>query len=295
MSFKLRPGASLKKNLRRILRKQIAAAKEQLSSAAAGEHEVGIHEARKALKKARAVLRLVRPALGHSLWQQANRALRDAARPLSAIRDAKVLTDVVQKLTPKSKNDPLRQTLTSIQARLQENASRVRRDVLDSENTLEAVSQQLKGLEPDIKKWCHVPDKWNSLGKGLRQSYERASRAFTTAAAKPTAENLHEWRKHVKCLQHQLELLRPLSQKRPKALTDKTRKLGELLGDDHDLAVLSQRLTSEPQEYGNSTNLAGILSLIARRQADLRHEALMLGQGFFEPRPTEFVQPLKRA
>jgi len=54
--------------------------------------------ARKSLKKARASLRLPRPALRDSDYRQENTSLRDAARPLSAARDAKVLPNTLRRL-----------------------------------------------------------------------------------------------------------------------------------------------------------------------------------------------------
>lgn len=47
-----------------------------------------IHGARKALKRARANLRLLRDAVGKTAYICENVVLRDAARPLSGVRDA---------------------------------------------------------------------------------------------------------------------------------------------------------------------------------------------------------------
>jgi CHAD domain-containing protein len=57
-----------------------------------------VHTARKALKKARAWLRLLRAGTGQRTFREQNRALRDAARPLSEGRDAQVLIDTLHKL-----------------------------------------------------------------------------------------------------------------------------------------------------------------------------------------------------
>ena len=55
-----------------------------------------IHAVRKRLKSARAKLRLLRAAVSDEPYAQANAALRDAARPLSAVRDAKVMLETVR-------------------------------------------------------------------------------------------------------------------------------------------------------------------------------------------------------
>src|SRR6185369_13889932 len=56
-----------------------------------GKIDARVHAARKALKRARAALRLMRPALASEVYERENRALRDAARCLSPLRDARSL------------------------------------------------------------------------------------------------------------------------------------------------------------------------------------------------------------
>ena len=48
-----------------------------------------VHEVRKSLKKIRAALRLVRPVIGDKSYRRENTCFRDAARPLTEVRDAR--------------------------------------------------------------------------------------------------------------------------------------------------------------------------------------------------------------
>jgi hypothetical protein len=57
-----------------------------------------IHEARKDLKKTRAVLRLVRDQLGKERYGRENARLREASRALSGSRDATVKADTLERL-----------------------------------------------------------------------------------------------------------------------------------------------------------------------------------------------------
>src|SRR5512146_1173 len=66
-----------------------------------------VHSARKALKKARAALRLLRPNLVAGVYERENIALRDAGRRLSPLRDAKSLVAAVNLLgKPRGGNGP---------------------------------------------------------------------------------------------------------------------------------------------------------------------------------------------
>jgi hypothetical protein len=87
----LSTGKPAGKSIRKQLEKRIGTALDTLRQTHWNDSD--IHEARKVLKKARASLRLIRPGLKDRTYRLENNALRDAARPLSALRDAKVLLD----------------------------------------------------------------------------------------------------------------------------------------------------------------------------------------------------------
>jgi CHAD domain-containing protein len=61
-----------------------------------------VHEARKHLKKVRALIRLLRPATGEAFYKDENAAMRQAAGRMSSIRDSHVRVQTIEKLTAKS-------------------------------------------------------------------------------------------------------------------------------------------------------------------------------------------------
>ena len=73
---------------RGIFLHQVAAAIEALE-----ESKPNVHSARKQLKRARATLRLLRPATGDDSYRRENVAARDAARPLSRARDDEMMSN----------------------------------------------------------------------------------------------------------------------------------------------------------------------------------------------------------
>src|SRR5262249_21269392 len=99
MSFELKPGESPRKGVRRIVRKQGEDALEVLTGSHNGSRDEAVHEARKSFKKVCAVLRLVRPVIGEAVFRAENACFRDAARPLTEVRDAKILVETLDGLT----------------------------------------------------------------------------------------------------------------------------------------------------------------------------------------------------
>src|SRR5262249_40865755 len=90
-----------------------------------------------------------------------------------------------------------------------------------------------------------------------------------------------------------LEILLPMWQERMEELAGETAKMGELLGDDHDLAMLRQILSEDPERFGENSDQEVLLALIDHRRAELTQEAISLGERFFQEREKEFARRLK--
>src|SRR5579884_2131658 len=97
MSYELNEEETLGESLKRVFRKQI----ENAQAIVRGEKETEdtpVHEVRKHLKKARAVLRLVHEEIGRGLFRQQDHCLRGAGRLVSEVRDAEVRLQTVREL-----------------------------------------------------------------------------------------------------------------------------------------------------------------------------------------------------
>src|SRR5262245_42375009 len=91
MAFELDPSKKSGRELRRLARKELAAAREQLLRARPPDEEA-IHSARKSVKKVRAILRLIYAAGGEDL-DSAEKRLRKVNRTLSCLRDADAMIE----------------------------------------------------------------------------------------------------------------------------------------------------------------------------------------------------------
>src|SRR5215467_3047626 len=100
MAATLERGADPVRQANRVLRRLIRKARRKLAGNAVSDTD--IHAARKHIKRARAVLRLLRETLPAGAYRRQNKLLRDAARPLSVARDAKVLVEACAGLLQRS-------------------------------------------------------------------------------------------------------------------------------------------------------------------------------------------------
>ena len=293
MSFALRPDQSLPKGIRRIARKEMEYARTQVTKMANGSRDTAVHEARKSFKKLRALLRLMRPTISARTYQTQNTAFRDAARPLTEVRDAKVLIDTLDKLGQHFAKRIRGHPFASIRKELQAHQREVRTRVLDKEHAFTMVETAVRDALGCLEAWTTVPKRWSSVGRGVQRVYRQARRALTEASTEPTVENLHEWRKQVKYLRYQLTALQPLWPEMMEPLVEQADHLGELLGEDHDLAVLAQQLTAAPERFDGEDARELLFALIAHRRNELQEEAMLLGQRLFQDSPTVFAGRLK--
>ena len=255
--------------------------------------DAAVHGVRKRLKKGRADLRLLRKALGSQTYAYENAALRDAARPLTAVRDARALMDTLDTLVEHSGVQAHALDLDRVRQALRDEYCEVRQRVLDEGNTLELLEASLRAVRARAKRWPIGRRGWSVLGAGLKRVYRNGRDAFAVAQDDPSQEHLHEWRKQVKYLWHQLQVLQPIQLGQLTALADQAHALADALGDDHDLVLLSHKFLEEPDRFADRATMHTLADLIAHRRALLQEQAMILGHHLYEEKPRIFVDRLR--
>ena len=96
MAFRLKADKPVRRGLRRLAAKQFKDARDRLRGAGRPTDEA-IHEARKSLKKARAIVQIIDADAGRHLGGTMKR-LRAVNRTLSALRDADAILGIFDKL-----------------------------------------------------------------------------------------------------------------------------------------------------------------------------------------------------
>jgi CHAD domain-containing protein len=286
MTFQLKRDEFVRDGIKRIASRQIEKALSHLR--AGGDPDETVHEIRIRFKRIRAALRLVRDELGDAAYRRENYLLRDAARPLTEVRDATVLVESLDNLTNAREFRQVRKLLNA-------NRKAINRRVLAEQNAFVTVAERVEPVLARLEDWTIPHEGWAALGVGLHCVYQAGHRAMAMAHAEPSVENLHEWRKQAKYLWHALQLLEPVWIGNQKGLCDRAHDLTRLLGEDHDLAVLRQMLDADPIFYGGHGVLDGLLSLIKRRRENLEQQAFTLGATVYGEAPTDFMKRIAPA
>src|ERR1700730_2562064 len=113
MAYRLKSKESVPEGIKRVVKEELEAGSHQLNGKSRANRDEAVHEARKSVKKVRAVLRLMRPEL-NGTYDAQTRRLRAVGRKLSEFRDAETFDN----LKKKYRNDLKEHSLDSIRRRL---------------------------------------------------------------------------------------------------------------------------------------------------------------------------------
>ncbi len=312
----LKPDETPIQGLRRMALGQVDLAIEELAGANTGRKrgKKAVHETRKALKRLRALLRLLRRELGEDAFAREDAAMRDIARRLSGARDAEVMLATLDALVERHPRKLARRKgVRRLRRVLLAEHERMERQTLGDGAALEHVLTQLRDLRVRVAAWpLRDHDAKRLVDAGLRDLYAQGRRRFRRAERKRGKDMraMHLWRKRVKDLRYAAEMLERRSQSQRKRrgrsarlhrVADRADTLAEVLGEDHDLAVLAERIRAEAKpgkrarkkskRIGRATRKA-LLKQIARRRRKLRRRALREGERLYRRGPKRFVREL---
>ncbi len=276
MAFHLKSKESVGEALEGGVRREID--KALLGLRAGDRRAEAAFDARKRFKRVRAALRLVRDDLGEVVYCRENLLFRDAARSLTEVRDAAAVVEALEKLVAQPAVAIEARAVADVRRALVAESQAVIHRVLDAGAAFAEVVRVVTPARARVDDWTLAHDGWSALGSGLTRVYRAGRRALARAAAEPSVENLHEWRKQAKYLWYQLQFLEPAWVSRDADLASRVHELTRLLGEDHDLAVLRDVLTADPGAHGGHRALKGLLALLERRRASLAGEAFGLGR-----------------
>ncbi len=289
MPYRLRKKESVTAAIRRMVREEIDKAIDELKGVPAGRPQ-GLHEARKRIKKLRSLIRLVRARLDQT-GRQAIALLTEATRPLSGLRDAQAMVEAFDALAAGEMSKDETQAFAPVREQLVRRRDATHGDEAQGGTLIAMPIEHLREVRAMSQLWTLRPNGFGAYARGLRKCYTTAADAMRLAMTRPDDEHFHEWRKHVKHHWHHVRLLRGLWPKLMIATAFELGALSDLLGDDHDLAVMRELMLRQPAVAGIDRD--ELLQMIDDRRHKLRRSARTLGQRLFAEKPKALIRRLR--
>jgi CHAD domain-containing protein len=241
-----------------------------------------VHEVRKALKRWRALLRLLALPLGDQADQMRAEA-RELMRALSGARDAQSSLDALADL--RKSDVPFSPTsMATIQQRLTE-LKQAAEQTSFTTDMRDRLSRYLDYATLSLERWPIQAIDFDTVADGLISTYRRARQLVPDAWGEADAEHLHDLRRRVVEHRHQMDLMEPLWPRLGQVWAEEAQRLRNRLGACQDLAVFAG-LTAPHQPLAPwRSRLTPLIE--ARRLSHLKTAARLAGRLFAE-RPKAF-------
>lgn len=279
MGFQFRHRRNIEKQVQAIAREQIDKALDACRHGDAAFGDV-VHTLRRRCKKLRGLVKLIEPHFKHHKLE--NRTFRDAAGVLSGTRDAAVLLDTFTDLLRVDRDQDGGPRIDAGQGELLRHwlAGRIAPppEGPDRAHALGTFVNLFQSAQLRVEGWSLSGRDFDTIGDGLEDTYRRMREGMAVANAKQTAEALHGWRKDIKYHWHHVSLLRLAAPEILQPRRASLDRLGKMLGDHHNLAILDQAIAPR-------ADVAAIRSVIAERQGKLASAALQLGRQLVAEKP----------
>jgi CHAD domain-containing protein len=281
----LQPGLAVGEALRAVARDILGEARSAIEEPAHSD-AVAVHDFRRAMKRWRALLRLLAPFLAEDGRRLRSEA-RDLARALGGARDAQSALDALEDIAGRSLMLSTR-SLATIRGRIEALRQTAETKVLTDEMRAR-VAAALGEADDAVERWpLHVLT-FAEVADRLVRGFRAARRALPKHWSDADAEDLHEVRKRIVNHRYQMETVAPLWPRFGRMWVGEAQRLRDRLGKHHDLLVLTQ-LTDPHQPLAPWRSR--LAPAIAQRMNDHVAAARRIASRLFVEKPGAFRRRL---
>ena len=255
-----------------------------------GLHREQFKQARKSLKKARAVLYLLRDSISESKFLEEEKNLKKLSRTFRDVRDAHVTEEVLTALAKAHQKELNKEEWAEIMQAL----------VAESKKTVEKVFQEEKKLKEAIAllqaAMERIPEvkikgsPWNSIEECLRATFLECFEYSEACQDTQEEEYFFAWRKAVKFLRVELDFFIEALSPDIKKWNQDLHTLSDVLGEYQDLALIEDQIQECEKSIENKKALHKFEKLLHERKKILRKTARKLGREIFTSKPKAFVK-----
>jgi hypothetical protein len=286
MGFELEANEPLYAAVRRIAVEEIDIALRHLRRAESEDISEAVHATRQSLKRIRALLALARDELGGKVFEREWSCSRNAGRLLSRGRDAAVVVETLDALVERFSAELPQNAFASERSFLVSRRDELINTMVRDEAALTETAKLLSGARARVARWPLREAGFDAISEGLRFSYHSGLRGLKTVQRDPSPANFHEWRRPVKLLWHQLQILTPVWPVVMNAQAEELHALSDRLNANHDLDVLRNLAVVADSDMPDWQSLVYLIDIRCR---ELEGEAVPLGERLYMERPRRFV------
>jgi CHAD domain-containing protein len=289
MELRLKFDEDFSGGLKRLVTGECEFALDLLAKHDADRHEV-VHELRKSGKKIRSALRLVRDEV--EFYKRENVFFRDLMRHISDIRDAKANIETLDKLYALYEAQLVDDTFRSVRDYLVEMLRDQEAVVFDENDVFRHIRGALEKKIEDIQAWPLDISGLQPVSGGIKRVYKRGKKACKKADKTRSTQDFHEWRKRVKYLRYQLDILNRIWPGYMSALENELHDVSDWTGFDHDLHNLASSVGLCDEAFDSPDQKRLFHALLNHQRGMFQQMALLKGRRFYIDSPGAFAKKI---
>lgn len=280
--FKLKE--DIQQGLRRILTEQIERAVVSLS---ADDSVTAVHDARKSLKRIRALLRLLRHGLGNETFATENARFRDIAHLLSQTRDIDVMIAIMTQWQAARGHGKLDSAYASLLEILVDQKAATRQS-----GTTAQIADAVRRLDIApiaVQELVLTPPTFAIIEQGLSDTLRRCRQRLKRAYDDDSDEAFHDWRKTVQLHWRHMRLLEQAWPDYFLARATLASELSQCLGEAQDMALLLSFLDSPKVSAMSPAAIDEVRETTLNHQERMRKTGYPMGQRLLADKPAAFA------
>jgi CHAD domain-containing protein len=236
-----------------------------------------VHEVRKALKRWRALMRLIARPLGEAAEQMRSEA-RELMRALTGARDAQSALDALADLQKadlpfsKTSTETIRKRMTDIRDAAEQTSF--------SKDMRGKLARYLDYATLSLDRWPMKDIKFDTVADAVTRTYRRGRQLVPEDWRDPDPEHLHDLRRRVVEHRHQMDLMEHLWPRLGQVWAEEAQRLRNRLGSCQDLAVLASLSALHQPLAPWRSRLTPLIA--ARRATHLKNASRLAGRIYAE-------------
>ena len=260
-----------------------------------GLHREQFKQARKSLKKARAVLYLLRDSISESKFSEEEKNLKNLSRTFRDVRDAHVTEEVFMAFSKAHQKELDKEEWAELmQALVAESKKTVERVFQEEKKLREAIALLQAAMEriPEIK---IKGSPWSSIEECLRTTFLECFEYSEACQDTQEEEYFVAWRKAVKFLRVELDFFIEALNPEIKKWNQELHTLSDALGEYQDLTLIEEQIQACEKSIQSKKAFQKLEKLLHERKKNLRKTTRKLGREIFNTKPKAFVKDFSQS
>ncbi|MCW9705943.1 CHAD domain-containing protein [Fodinibius salsisoli] len=292
MSIQLRYKEDFSEGLKRLMVEECETALKYLrKSDTEEEQHKAVHESRKAFKKIRACLRLVRDHI--DFYDRENKWFRDLGRKVSDVRDLTAHLETLEVLETQYESQLYKKSFQDLEKGIHASRDQLAEKVFGEDNRLEEIQQKVEAKIDEIPDWSIDVQQFKDIRPSLKRTYKRGYKGLKNVAKTGEVEDFHDWRKRVKYLRYHIDILNRLWPQVMDVLEEELHDITDYTGtlhDLHNLKILAQELE---KPFSDTEERMLFEAMLEKHQDFMRKHTLLKAQKFYYDSPSDFCDRIK--